>query len=109
MQMKKLQQHRMPTIYDGFEFPPVEFAEYPKQVKSPSDGKNIIVYNSREEKEVMNEAPNDFITSGKTIVEKDEHTLLLEQAEKLGMDFDKRIGIARLRVLVQEAQSKFNA
>jgi hypothetical protein len=109
MQMKKLAQHRMPTIYDGFEFPPVPYAEYPKQVRSPSDGKDIIVYNSREEREIMDEAPKAFVTSGKTIVEKDEMTLLLEQAEKLGLKPHHKIGLARLRSMVKEAESNFKA
>ena len=101
MQMKKLAQHRMPTIYDHFEFPQVEFAEYPKWVKSAADGKQIIVYNSREEKEFMDEAPKDFVTSGKTIVEKDEHTLLLERAKSLGLETHHKMGLARLRDMVK--------
>ncbi len=109
MQMKKLAQHRMPTIYDGFEFPPVEFAEYPKQVRSPSDGKDIIVYNSREEREIMDEAPKGFVTSGKTIVEKDEFTLLSERAKELGLTPHHKIGLARLRSMVKEAESNFKA
>ena len=109
MQMKKLTQHRMPTIYDGFEFPPVEFAEYPKQVKSPLDGKAIIVYSSREEKEIMDESPKDFVTSGKTIVEKDEYTLLSERAKELGLTPHHKTGLARLRDMVKEAEANFKA
>jgi hypothetical protein len=109
MQMKKLAQHRMPTIYDGFEFPPAEYAEYPKQVKSPLDGKAIIVYSSREEKEIMDEAPKDFVTSGKTIVEKDERTLLLERAKELGLNIHHATGVARLRAMVKEAESNFKS
>jgi len=112
MQMKKLTQHRMPTIYDGFAFPRAEYAEYPKWVKSASDGKQIIVYNSREEKEIMDEAPKEqkeFVTSGKTMVEKDEYTLLLERAKDLGLTPHHKIGIARLRTMVKEVDSGFNA
>lgn len=110
MQLKKLAQHRMPTIYDHFDFPQVAFAEYPKWVKSPSDGKSIVVYNSREEKEIMDEAaPKDFVTSGKTIVEKDERTLLLEKAEKFGLKPHHMLGLARLRTMVKEAEDKFSA
>ncbi len=109
MQLKKLPQHRMPTIYDHFDFPVVEYKPYPKWVKSPSDGKEIIVYNSREEKEIMDEAPKEFVTSGKTIIEKDERTLLLEQAEKLGLKPHGNISVARLRSMVKEAEASFNA
>jgi len=109
MQMKKLPQHRMPTIYDGFEFPRAEYAEFPKMVKSPTDGKEIIVYSSREEKEVMDEAPKEFVTSGKTIVEKDERTLLMERAKELGISIYNTIGLARLRAMVKEAESNFKA
>ena len=107
--MKKLPQHRMPTIYDQFEFARVEYAEYPKWVTSPRDGKAIIVYNSREEKEIMDEAPKDFVTSGKTIVEKDERTLLLEQAEKFGLKIHHATGLARLRTMVKDAEASFAA
>ncbi len=109
MQMKKLAQHRMPTIYDHFDFPVVEYKPYPKWVKSPSDGKDIIVYNSREEKEIMDEAAPDFVSSGKTIVEKDERTLLMEQAERLGLKVHHATGLARLRTMVQEADANFKA
>lgn len=106
MRPQKLsRQPRMPTMYDRFDFGEYAFREYPKWVKSPADGKAVVVNNSAEEKELLNEKPENFVSNHKPEPEKDERVQLMDRANDLGLEVDGRMSLARLRALIKEADS----
>lgn len=88
-------QPKLNTVYHNMEFPQYEFVEFPKWVKSPVTGEDVLVADEREEAVIMASKP--------LVREADEIARLQKVAEIKGVQFDKRWGVKRLTDAIETA------
>jgi hypothetical protein len=113
------------TIYDNMEFPSVGYREFPKAIpvlngkaqSSPYNEKGkphpvVIVYNEFEEQELFGgnaklvDVNADQVKDGaqRVVTEEDERAEIYVRLQQLGVQFDKRYSIQRLKKMLDEAE-----